>query len=141
MSKANKKSKAVKKFNICVIGPSYVGKTQIINRMINNSFTGYYEPTITPLVNRFAYNLNKDEPDMDPMFFDLEIIDLFPHDHPFLDEEKALMSQAAREMTAQLEMYVRSPYEEDKPPKKPNPFISRIHGYIFVYDCSNKRTF
>lgn len=140
MSQASKKNKTVKRFNICVIGPSYVGKTQIVNRMINNAFTGYYEPTITPLVNRCAYNLNNDEPDMDPTFFDLQIIDLFPHDHPFLDEEKALMSQAALEMTAQLELMVRSAYEEDKK-TKPNPFIERIHGYVFVYDSSNKRTF
>ena len=98
-SSKNKKNKIVKKFRICVIGPSYVGKTQFCNRLINNAFTGYYQPTIKPLYNRFAYNLYADEEDMDPHFFDLEIIDLFPHDHPFLDEEKALMSDSAKEMS------------------------------------------
>lgn len=107
-----------------------------MNRLINNSFTGYYEPTITPLSNRFAYNLNYDEPDMDPVFFDLELIDMFPHDHPFLDQEKAEMSDAATEMTNVLEEMVRSPYD-----KKFKNFVDRVHGYIFVYDSSNKRTF
>ena len=55
-----KKQKIIKKFRICVLGPSYVGKTQIVNRLINNQFTGYYEPTISPQVNRIAYNLYDD---------------------------------------------------------------------------------
>jgi len=139
MSGANsskKPKKIVKKFRICVIGPSYVGKTQIVNRMINNAFTGYYEPTIKPQISRRAYNLHDDEPDMAPVFFDLEIIDLFPHDHPFLDEDKALMGDAAKEMTEKLEEMVQSPYD----PKILN-IVDRIHAYIFVYDSSNKRTF
>ncbi len=94
-----KYSKIVKKFNICVLGPSYAGKTQIVNRMINNAFTLYYEPTIMPQVNRFAYNLNFDEPEMDPIFFDLEITDLFPHDHPYLDQDRKKMPEDAKEMT------------------------------------------
>ena len=39
-------SKIVKKFRICVLGPSYVGKTQIVNRFVNNGFSGFYEPTM-----------------------------------------------------------------------------------------------
>lgn len=84
---AKKKKKIVKKFRICMMGPSYVGKTQIVNRFIDNSFSGYYEPTVNPNVFRRAYNLNDDELDLDPVFFDIEIVDLFPHDHPFMDEE------------------------------------------------------
>ena len=80
-----KKQKIIKKFRICVLGPSYVGKTQIVNRLVNNQFTGFYEPTIQPQVNRIAYNLYADSPDHEPEYFDLEIIDLFPHDHPYLN--------------------------------------------------------
>lgn len=36
----------VRKFRICVLGPSFVGKTQLINRFVNNSFSHYYEPTL-----------------------------------------------------------------------------------------------
>ena len=125
-----------------MIGPSYVGKTQLVNRLTNNSFTGYYEPTIKPLENRIAYNLYNDELYMDPHFFDLEIIDMFPHDHPYLDEEKLLMADAATEMNDKLEEVVRSPFTiENQVTKEPIPMIDRIHGYIFVYDSSNKRTF
>ena len=52
-----------KKFRIALLGPKYVGKTQIVNRFINNSFSGYYEPTTEPQIFRRAYNLNEDEPD------------------------------------------------------------------------------
>ena len=60
MSSQKKKKVFIKKFRICVVGPSYVGKTQIVNRLVNNQFTGYYEPTISEQVNRVSYNLNCD---------------------------------------------------------------------------------
>lgn len=53
-------------FRICVLGPSYVGKTQLVNRFLNNSFTGYYEPTEHEQVYRRAYNLFEDEPEVEP---------------------------------------------------------------------------
>ena len=90
MDKNAKKDKLVRKFKICLMGPSYVGKTQIVNRIVNNSFTGFYEPTISPELYRFAYNLNEEDPDLDPIFFDIEIVDLFPHDHPFIEVEAEL---------------------------------------------------
>jgi GTPase SAR1 family protein len=93
-----KKKKLVKKFNICVLGPSYVGKSQLVNRISNNSFTGYYEPTVQKQVYRMAYNLKEDEPDEPPKFFDIDIWDLFPHDHPNLDLEVELMTDEAKEM-------------------------------------------
>ena len=52
-----------KKFRIALLGPKYVGKTQIVNRFINNSFSGFYEPTVEPQIFTRAYNLNEDEPD------------------------------------------------------------------------------
>lgn len=103
--------------------------------MVNNAFTGYYEPTIKPQSSRRAYNLHDDQPERIPHFFDLDIIDLFPHDHPFLDEDMALMGDAAKEMTKKLDEIVQSPYDST------TGIIDRIHAYIFVYDSSNKRTF
>lgn len=63
----------------------------MINRFISNQFTGYYEPTIKCNIYRRSYNLNWDELDLDPEFFDIEIWDMFPHDHPFMDEIPELM--------------------------------------------------
>jgi GTPase SAR1 family protein len=80
-----KRSNIVKKFRICIIGPSYVGKTQIVNRLVSNSFSGFYEPTISPNVFRIGYNLNENNKDLDPKYFDIELIDLFPLDHPLLN--------------------------------------------------------
>lgn len=87
----NNNKDVVKKFRICVLGPGYVGKTQIINRFVNNGFTGFYEPTLSCNVFRRAYNLHEDELELDPVFFDIELWDMFPHDHPWLDEEPELM--------------------------------------------------
>ena len=37
------KGKTIRTYRLCVLGPSFVGKTQIINRFINNSFSPYYD--------------------------------------------------------------------------------------------------
>ena len=70
----------------------------IVNWIVNNSFTGFYEPTVLPDLYRFAYNLNEEDPDLDPIFFDIEIVDLFPHDHPFIEIEAELADEAQAEM-------------------------------------------
>jgi hypothetical protein len=54
---------------------------------VSNNFSSYYEPTVECQIYRRAYNLNEDEPDLDPEFFDLEIWDMFPHDHPLMNED------------------------------------------------------
>jgi len=36
----------VRRYRLCVVGPSFVGKTQLVNRFINNGFSPYYEPTL-----------------------------------------------------------------------------------------------
>ena len=43
------------------MGPTYVGKSQLINRFVNNSFSSYYEPTLECQVYNRAYNLNADD--------------------------------------------------------------------------------
>jgi len=45
-----KEGRSVRKYRIAVLGPSYVGKTQLINRFINNSFSPYYEETQKPMI-------------------------------------------------------------------------------------------
>ena len=138
MASKEKKKKIIKKFRIALLGPSYVGKTQIVNRFINNSFIGYYDPTLSCQVFKRAYNINEEDLDMDPQFFDIEIWDMFPHDHPFMDEEPELMGPTAKAMTEKLNQVIKSPFEGTYTDKA---LIDRIHAYMFVYDSSNKRTF
>jgi len=70
-----------------------------------------------------------EDSEVDPNYVDLEIMDLFPHDHPLLDEDRDF-SELAREMSDTLNMVVKNSDHENK-----------IHAYIFVYDASNKYTF
>ena len=135
MADLKKQKKIVKKFRICVLGPSYVGKTQVINRFVNSTFTPFYEPTLECQTFRRAVNVNEDDPSTDPKFVDLEIWDMFPHDHPLLNEESELMQSDAKEMEKKLDEVIKSPYESKE------ALINRIHAYIFVFDNSNKKTF
>ena len=69
---------------------------------------------------------------------------MFPHDHPWLDQEPELMAQSAREMEQFLEKVIVLPYnkKKSKDGKDEAPaLIDNIHAYMFVYDSSNKRTF
>eukprot|EP00347_Sterkiella_histriomuscorum_P005784 403355282 len=111
--------------------PSFVGKTSIINRFINNSFSTYYEPTLHAQIYRRAFNILEDQ-DVDPQFVELEIIDVFPHDHPLLDKDPDY-SDLAREMSITLNDIVKNNFGTDA--------SSKIHGYMFIYDASNKFTF
>lgn len=67
-------------------------------------------------------------------------MDMFPHDHPAMDQETALMGQEAKEMARKLDEVIKSPFPNDKD-KNPPKLIDRIHAYMFVFDSSNKRTF
>jgi len=69
---------------------------------------------------------------------------MFPHDHPWLDEEPELMPESAKEMEEFLEKVIQQPYnkKKDKEGKtEAPPLIENIHAYMFVYDSSNKKTF
>ena len=63
---------------------------------------------------------------------ELEIIDVFPHDHPLLDKDPDY-SDLAREMSITLNDIVKNNFGTDA--------SSKIHGYMFIYDASNKFTF
>jgi len=67
---------------------------------------------------------------VEPQFVELEILDVFPHDHPLLDKDPDY-NDLAREMSITLNDIVKN-----------NTDVSiKIHGYLFVYDSSNKFTF
>jgi hypothetical protein len=68
-------------------------------------------------------------------------MDMFPHDHPAMDQETALMSPEAKEMARKLDEVIKSPFPAEKKGEAPTPLIDRIHAYMFVFDSSNKRTF
>ena len=57
-------------------------------------------------VFRRAYNIHEDELELDPVFFDVEIWDMFPHDHPWLDEEPELMNAEKKEMAEYLDQVI-----------------------------------
>jgi GTPase SAR1 family protein len=55
------------------MGPKYVGKTQIINRFMNNQFYTYYEETTSCQEYKIAYNLNSERQVEDPMYFQITV--------------------------------------------------------------------
>lgn len=127
--KPQTKGRNVRKYRICVLGPSFVGKTSIVNRFINNNFTPYYEPTLHAMAYRKAYNIFEEE-DVEPQYVELEILDVFPHDHPLLDKDPGY-SDLAREMSMTLNDIV----------KNAGDATTKIHAYMFIFDASNKYTF
>mmetsp|Transcript_26944 Transcript_26944/g.20158 ORF Transcript_26944/g.20158 Transcript_26944/m.20158 type:complete len:163 (+) Transcript_26944:211-699(+) len=62
-------------------------------------------------------------------YVDLEVMDMFPHDHPLLDEDRNF-SELAAEMSDTLNTVVKNSDKNDL-----------IHAYLFVYDASKKQTF
>jgi hypothetical protein len=68
-----------------------------------------------------------EDQDLDPQYVELEIMDVFPHDHPLLDRDMDY-SDLAREMAVKLKDIIKNTKDE-------------IHAYMFVYDSSNMQTF
>lgn len=64
---------------ICFIGKSFVGKTQLINRIVNNHFFEEYEPTLDEQIYRTTYRTK------DGKFLELILEDLFPFDLPTIN--------------------------------------------------------
>ena len=63
---------------------------------------------------------------------DLEILDLFPQDHPLLNEDEDY-SEMARSMSQTLNDIVNNDYDLNDPEK--------ILGFIFVFDARSKLSF
>ncbi len=59
------------------------------------------------------------------------MLDVFPHDHPLLDKDPDF-SDLAREMALTLNDIVKNTGSDP---------LQKIHGFMFVFDASNKYTF
>lgn len=71
-----------------------------------------------------------EDEDVEPQYVELELIDVFPHDHPLLDKDPDY-NDLARDMSITLNDIVKNNGEAN----------TKIHAYIFVFDASNKQTF
>jgi len=58
--KGTKKGRIVRRFRIAVLGPSFVGKSQIVNRFVNNGFNSHYDPTMRASIFKRSFNLYED---------------------------------------------------------------------------------
>ena len=126
-------SQEVKKLRIAVMGPSKVGKSQFINRIINQSFETSYEPTLTETIYRKSYKL-KTTPSSKPDFFDIELWDMFPFDNELIDQDPSTISQQGKRMEKVLDQVLQSPFSN-------LPLVNRIHGFIMMFDRSDKKSF
>lgn len=105
MSEPN--GRLIRKFRLVVLGPSFVGKTQLINRFINNGFSPQHEITERAQIYRRAYNILEDQDEIDPQYVEIELMDVFPHDHPLLDQDENY-SELAKEMSQTLNHIVKN---------------------------------
>jgi GTPase SAR1 family protein len=48
---------ATRHYRLCILGPSFVGKSQLINRFMNNGFSPFYDPTLHSYIYRRAFSL------------------------------------------------------------------------------------
>lgn len=109
-SKKHQKQK-IQTTRICVLGPSFVGKTQIVNRLVNNHFYPQYIETEELETYRILYNRAQaigSQPDL----VQIEILDCFPQDHPLLFTDSN-SSDEALNMQAALKKIIENSPEDD----------------------------
>lgn len=75
----------VKTVRIAVVGPSFCGKTQIVNRIVNNHFYPQYIPTVE--LETYKMFHNRAPMGAKPDFVMIELLDCFPQDHPYLFDD------------------------------------------------------
>ena len=80
--KGSKHEVNVQTIRVAVLGPSFVGKTQIINRIVNNNFFPHYDPTDQKEVYKLFHNRAPATAPADYVM--IELLDCFPQDHPLL---------------------------------------------------------
>ena len=131
------REKAPQTKTICVLGPSFVGKTQIVNRLVNNAFFPQYHATDEVDTYKIYYNRAQTVGSA-PDFVQIEILDCFPQDHPLLFTD-ASINEEAKIMQDQLKYIIENNpnREDDSPLKGQKP----IQAYIFVYDSSKVESF
>mmetsp|Transcript_18531 Transcript_18531/g.33460 ORF Transcript_18531/g.33460 Transcript_18531/m.33460 type:complete len:271 (-) Transcript_18531:1177-1989(-) len=134
MAEEEKKKNEVKNLPIIrcvVVGPSRVGKSTIVCRFINNYFEPIYTPTDKLRSFRRIFDLMEGEVSDSRQFCMLQIDDVFPIDHPDLDD---LEEGESSDMTTTLEKIV----DNAKPEKSERgqfPYVgSQIYSYIYCID-------
>ena len=109
------REKAVQTKTICVLGPSFVGKTQIVNRLVNNAFFPQYHATDELDTYKIYYNRAQTVGSA-PDFVEIKILDCFPQDHPllFCDAEN---NEEAKQMQDDLKRIIENKAiaEDDNP--------------------------
>ena len=113
--KAGKSEKPMKVSRICVLGPSFVGKTQIVNRLVNNNFYPQYHETEEVEKYKIYYNRAQNVSSQ-PDFISIEIMDTFPQDHPYLFTDPN-SNEEAKKMQEQLKHIIENkPIKDDENP-------------------------
>ena len=67
----------VKTVRIAVLGPSFCGKTQIVNRLVNNNFIPQYLPTVELETYKMFYDRGAPMNSKSDLVM-IEILDCFP---------------------------------------------------------------
>ena len=131
----SKNSKGREKLiRICVLGSSFVGKSTLCNRFVNNSFEWVYEPTCETNFFRRLINITDDNEHI--QYCMMQIEDLFPINHPSLQLDN---DESASEMRTFFEQVIDNTRSNNKKPNEKALFKeTAIHGYMYVYDLTSK---
>lgn len=152
---------------ITFMGSAFVGKTSIINQLINKKFISKYEPTMKVEDYCYRMNLNDDEI-CKPLYVKVIIQDTFGINNPILNKspdiiESKRVIHIRNEMTNQFKELMFTAHEirnklceeENKSflkipkNKNPYPFVYDIDkmakeierkGFVFVCDCSDAKS-
>lgn len=129
------KSKGREKLiRICVLGSSFVGKSTLCNRFVNNSFEWIYEATCE--TNFFRRLINITDDDEHIQYCMMQIEDLFPINHQSLQMEN---NEETQEMRNYFEQVIDNTRSNNKKPNEKALFKeTAIHGYMYVYDLTSR---
>ena len=153
---------------VTMMGCCYVGKTSIINRLINRSYNHYYDPTEDIETYSFRLNLNEEEV-AQKTYINVIIQDTFGLNNPLLDKPPELLTSEVlikkrQRMTKQFRdlMFTSNEMRNKISNNEKNKITikKRINirdeilmdtigyeseyiqrgGFIFVCDCENDKT-
>lgn len=164
----SKKQKPFSCIKICLLGCTNVGKSALINRLINKSFSKVYEPTMSMETYSFLFNLNDDDV-VQKTYINLIIQDTFGLNNTILNKPPELiysknikkirekMSQDFKDImfsSTEMRNKLMSEDKNAKNKKEPNYDEELLFdnlgyeseniprsGFIFVCDCENLKTF
>ena len=128
-----------KLIRICVLGAAFSGKSTLCNRFVNNFFEWMYEPTVEPGIFRSLVNITGDEEHQ--QYCMLQIEDLFPINHPFLQLPKGESTESDNMMTFYENVIGNKRHEKKKSNEKPLFKETGIHGYMYVFDLNSQESY